>query len=87
MLGNWVDTRGSRYQVQLDERGSSCTVKTSRPDGIVRQTKALIRLLPLGGPQWGDSYVLDQGKLPEGQLRWLRLGRASGHSDYVWNRL
>ena len=86
VLGNWVDTRGSRYQVRLDERGSSCTVKTKRPDGVVRQTNALIRLLPLGGLLWGDSYVLDQGKQPEGQLRWLRLGRASGHVDYVWNR-
>ena len=86
VLGNWVDTRGSRYQVQLDERGSSCTVKTSRPDGIIRETKALIRLLPLGGVMWGDSYVLDRGKLPEGQLRWLRLKSASGHLNYVWKR-
>ena len=86
VLGNWVDTRGSRYQVQLDERGSSCTVKTSRPDGTVRETKALIRLLPLGGVMWGDSYVLDRGKLPEGQLRWLRLKSASGHLNYVWKR-
>ena len=87
VLGEWIDTRGSRYQVHMDEGGSSCTVRTTRPDGCTRQTKALIRLLPLGGLQWGERYVLDKGKLPAGQLRWLRIGSVSGYSDFEWRRL
>ena len=84
VLGNWVDTCRSEYEVQLDEGGTSCTVKTTRPTDIVRKTRALIRLT---GESiiWGQSYVLDNGRPWKSQLRWLRLGDVRG--DFVWKRL
>ena len=84
-LGNWVDTFRSMYEVQLEEGGRSCSVKTTRPDGTVRRTRALIRCLPQGGGlMWAHSHVLDMGKQPEGQLRWLQRGTAS--REFVWKR-
>ena len=84
VLGNWVDTCRSEYEVQLDEGGASCTVKTTRPTGIVRKTRALIRL---EGESivWGESHILDNGRPQISQLRWLRLGKRRG--DFLWNRL
>ena len=84
VLGNWVDTQRSKYEVQEDKGGTSCTVKTTRPDGTVRKTKALIRQAH-GSLIWGRSHVLDMAPKPQNQLRWLRLGFARG--DFVWTRL
>ena len=84
VLGNWVDTCRSEYEVQLGEGGASCTVKTTRPTGIVRKTRALIRLAG-GSIIWGQSHILDNGRPQKSQLRWLRLGRRRG--DFVWKRL
>ena len=83
-LGNWVDTFRSTYEVQLEEGGKSCSVKTTRPDGTVRRTRGLIRRLPCGFLRWGHSHVLDMGRQREGQLRWLSLETAS--RDFVWKR-
>ena len=84
VLGDWVDTCRNEYEVQLDKGGTSCTVKTTRPTGIVIKTRALIRL---AGKSiiWGESYVLDNGRPWKSQLRWLRLGDVRG--DFVWKRL
>ena len=84
VLGNWVDTCRSECEVQLDEGGTSCTVKTTRPTGIVRKTRALIRLAG-GSIIWGQSHILDNGRPQKSQLRWLRLGGVRG--DFVWKRL
>ena len=83
-LGNWVDTFRSTYEVQLEEGGMSCSVKTTRPDGTVRRTRGLIHRLPCGFLGWGHSHVVDMGRQLEGQLRWLSLG--TGSRDFVWKR-
>ena len=84
VLGDWVDTCRNEYEVQLDKGGTSCTVKTARPDGTIRMTKALIRLAR-GSLIWGQSHVLDTRWEPKTQLRWLRRGFKS--KNFVWRRI
>jgi len=58
LLGCWRDGKGSRYTVTVDnnDSGNSCSVKTVRPDGRVRMTKALIRAGPARGRNLGVFF-------------------------------
>lgn len=91
--GKWRDTRGSRYELVPDTPANSLTVHTTRPDGSVRTTRALIRLEPSGTSDlriaWGTSFVLDHASLfsngwPPSSLQWVRTNKQS--SPFVWQR-
>ena len=60
LLGQWTDTSGSKYELYPDSPPTSLTVKTTRPNGIARITRALIRLeFSERRIVWGHTYELD----------------------------
>jgi len=91
MLGVWKDQAGTVYHVTLDEGSeTSCSVKTTRADGAVRVTKALIRAGPggrkaAGRVTWGEGFVLDTNHAGNDQIRWVPLHNWGGKS-FVWTR-
>ena len=89
ICGEWVDEKGSKYSVTLDEGRCSCSVHTERPDGKVRISKGLITI-----PwkiTWGRDYVLRTqlngrvGPRP-GQLLWQAIERGGRRKDFLWTR-
>jgi len=91
VLGRWVDSKGSEYDVVLDEneqrrgKGSgSCTVTTTRPNGKVRVTRWLIRLSKDGQVIWSSSYYLDDENATGQSIRWLSW---RGGRPFVWDRV
>jgi len=93
LLGTWVDPKQSTYEIQLDDhRGSSCTVRTHRPNGQKIVTRGLITIsgsksssaTPPGSLLWGRSYTLDAHSATHTEIRWVH--RSHG-SDFVWRRM
>jgi len=88
VFGVWMDSKGSRCEVQLDEdTTSSCTVKTSC-SGIVRETSGLIRISQCRGKPpsriiWGSAFVLELPIKDPDLLQWRSI---RGGRDFTWTR-
>ena len=88
-VGKWSDAKKSKYELSLDAGGASISVRTTRPDGIERFTKALIRLQSSGKVVWGQNYELDpECDVNTSSVNSLkRLGFAKTISSvFVWTR-
>lgn len=87
VVGSWLDSKGSTYEVSFDEgTTSSCYVKTVRPCGLTRETSALIRARqvrgkPVGRILWGSAYVLEFPIDKPHQLHWRSI---RGGKDFTW---
>jgi hypothetical protein len=87
VVGSWLDSKGSTYEVSFDEgTTSSCYVKTVRPCGLTRETRALIRARqvrgkPVGRILWGSAYVLEFPIDKPHQLHWRSI---RGGKDFTW---
>jgi len=79
--GRWRDKGGSLYEVILDG-AKSCSVRTTRPRGRVRVTRALIRC-DGGTVTWGHGFVLTPTERPN-TIRWAS---SRGGKDFVWQRV
>ena len=88
ICGEFVDEKGSKYSVTLDE-GCSCSVRTERPGGRVIISRRLITLP--GKIMWGSSYVLRtqlngrDGPRPA-QLLWQPIEPRGRRKDFLWTR-
>lgn len=87
LAGDWRDTRGSIYTVWLDQRhAKSCSVRTWRPSGEVRESSALIR--EIGADLvFGKDFALVSpdawAPAPWNELRW----EARSGQFYQWMRV
>lgn len=84
-VGRWRDTQNSTYEVFFDDE-RSCSVRTIRPTGSVRVTRALIRLESVkGGAQvvWAHKFILMPGPGSD-SIRWAS---SRGGKDFVWRRV
>eukprot|EP00747_Dinoflagellata_sp_TGD_P171039 gnl/TRDRNA2_/TRDRNA2_204078_c0_seq1.p1 gnl/TRDRNA2_/TRDRNA2_204078_c0~~gnl/TRDRNA2_/TRDRNA2_204078_c0_seq1.p1 ORF type:complete len:188 (-),score=20.94 gnl/TRDRNA2_/TRDRNA2_204078_c0_seq1:311-874(-) len=85
VVGQWQDTRGSRYEVSISVPGESLDVSTIRPNGMQTMTRKLIRL------KSGTLHVLwgkgdFQWVAVEGQPNLVRWCSQSGGRDFEWLR-
>lgn len=90
--GTWSCQRGSTYYVVPDEESgpASCSVKTVRPNGQTRVTKALIRAKGRGRKArglvtFGRNYVLDVDPVSPDVIYWTNM--AQPHQGYEWWRM
>jgi len=94
VLGSWWDAQHSFYEVAFDVgSSSSCSVKTTRPDGrrvhtrdLIHQrpTKARRKLLaPVGTIIWSNNFALQTPLRSSNTLCWKSL---SGGKSFVWTR-
>jgi len=89
VVGCWWDAKESYYEVTFDEgTTASCHVKTTRPGGVVRETKALIRAGQVRGKQvgrilWGSAFILELPVTKTDQLEWRSI---RGGKDFSWMR-
>ena len=88
LCGQWSDDRGNNYTVIIDEDGSSCTVRTVRPNGRVITTPGLIRgRLPR--LTWGLNFVLrtvlNGDDKPE-EILWQPIRPGPKRLNFKWRR-
>lgn len=85
VTGWWVDQDGSNYEVTLDAKGHSCSVKTRRPDGKTIQTSALLYLdETTGAVSWGKKFYLAAKENNRSEIIWRAW---SGNSrSFTWTR-
>lgn len=89
-LGEWQDNKGAIYEVLMDEgSNNTCTVRTTRRDGRVQETKKAIRCEYviyrhcdglLQRVTWGGRFVLEVTADPD-KFRWKAL---NGGKDFYW---
>lgn len=90
VMGKWRDTKRSQYHVFLDsDDATTCTVRTTRPGGGIRVTRALIRLArgTNGNPfrvMWGHGFELDGSQALQNQITWMSI---HGGRDFQWTRI
>ena len=82
LLGRWEGQDGSSYLVQPHESWS-LTVQTTRPNGVKRTTRGLIRRQAFM-VFWGQNYILDKGGLPQ-FVFWQAKEGFAGRS-FFWRR-
>eukprot|EP00928_Gymnodinium_smaydae_P036973 TRINITY_DN25742_c0_g8_i1.p1 TRINITY_DN25742_c0_g8~~TRINITY_DN25742_c0_g8_i1.p1 ORF type:complete len:1422 (+),score=129.01 TRINITY_DN25742_c0_g8_i1:47-4267(+) len=87
-VGCWVDERGDRYEVFLDRKQTTCSVRTTRRDGRTRITEALIRLDASKDSSrrrvlWSGRYELEASRARPDQIRWKD---SRGGKDFMWTR-
>jgi len=95
LTGRWSDSRGSKYELTTDTCGTSLSVRTTRPDGVIRNTKGLIQLEPSTASgdvriHWGKNYLLDtaclsKGVWPPDSIQWLKTNGVG--ASFVWTRV
>ena len=81
LVGRWTDSKGSSYDVELDFDGLTCSVTTTRPNGEVRYTKALIQDYN-GCIYWGRNYELQGWSDYAKEICWVSARRGK----FVWRR-
>ena len=95
VVGDWVDQGHSHYSVTLDPGygllAFTCSVRTTRPDGKVKDTQRLIRACDDGTVRFGIKHQLldDDGKFRIGlvdddTLVWKPRGLGS---NFIWKRV
>ena len=81
LVGRWTDIKGSTYEVDLDAGERSCSVKTTRKDGVVRYTKGLVQLRE-DHIYWGQNYEL-QTSPGSSSIKWVSKNRRG----FDWKRV
>lgn len=82
LVGRWTDIKGSTYEVDLDAGERSCSVKTTRKDGVFfRYTKGLVQLRE-DHIYWGQNYEL-QTSPGSSSIKWVSKNRRG----FDWKRV
>lgn len=85
VLGDWEDAKGNRYEVTLDERSFSGTVRTIRSNGRIQTTRGMLKYNSEDDClMWGSSYYLQVDDYDPSQVYWKPLKSVR---PYTWYRV
>lgn len=85
IIGDWQDDKGNQYQVRKDADGTSCSVRTTRKNGHVVLTCAMLKFdVKSDLLMWGRSYYLQTEAYDHSKVYWKPLKNVP---PYTWYRL
>ena len=84
IIGEWEDEKGNHYEVEKDDDGFSCSVRTTRPEGKIQHTKGMLKFDSKADClMWGRSYYLQPDPHDKKKIHWQPLKNVPA---YTWIR-